>query len=125
MLTTKFLLQVLAVAVGGGTVQLLIFLLKRRTELRALDRTSEASLLSASITDGQTLRAEIAELKEEVRQIRAERDQARESAAAQLETAHRENRRLTYEIATLRTDLDIATRQIEDLKASLTARRRR
>ncbi|MDQ3762830.1 MAG: hypothetical protein M3460_14600 [Actinomycetota bacterium] len=46
--TLRFILQVAAIATGGGFVQLLIFILKRRSELRNLDATSGSAALDSA-----------------------------------------------------------------------------
>lgn len=124
-MTSQFWLSVIGGILSVGSVQLIIFLLRRRTDLRAVDRTSEASLLTAATADAKELRGEIGGLKVELKQLRADSDTSRVAAAQRLETAHRENQRLTYDVASLRTDLDIATRQIQDLQAALAVKRRR
>lgn len=46
--TGKLILQVFGVVVGGGLLQLLIFLIKRKAEVRSLDVGSDVGLLGAA-----------------------------------------------------------------------------
>lgn len=119
----KFILQVVAIAFGGGTVQLLIFLLRKRGELRNLDTQSDVNVSTASATlisrlqeDGATYREIVKGLQDEISLLKRRRDQEQLDFAQRLQDAHSENTRLTTKIAQLQTDLDIAQRHIEELR---------
>ncbi len=133
----QLLLQVIGLIIGGGTVQLVIFLLRRRSELKALDRTSEASLLTgasdfmarmqvergADRADLQRLREEAQKdrerFEEQIAQLRVAREQERRGLIAQLTRANEENGQLHSMIAQLRVELNIAKRQIDQLQSLL------
>jgi hypothetical protein len=110
---------VITVATGGSIVQLIIFLFKRRAELQALDRTSAAPLFEAQNALVDRLAA--AEVKA-LGRVTALEEQLRVrdlEYTATLETGNRERARLTSELATLRTEVDISRRQITDLTGQL------
>ena len=137
-MNTAFLLQLIAIAIGGGSVQLVIFLLRRRSELRKLDAESESTLLdSANIYIGtllsgeKALREEIAALKTELRilkesfatdrtDMRRDWEKERLANTEALETATREVTRLRLELARVKADLLIAQAQIDELRTRLT-----
>lgn len=132
-----FLLQILAIAVGGGTVQLIIFLLRRRSELKSLDRNSEASLLTGAsdfMASMQAARAEdlkrIKELEDSSKrdraafnaaftQLKTEKQHERTSLISQLSRANDENARLQSVVSQLQTDLNIAKGQITRMQHML------
>lgn len=122
-MSSQFLLSVAAIATGGGFVQLLIFLLKRRSEIRALDRGSDAGLLTSANelisrqqADSDALRKEITRLSGAHRDLEAAIAAERVHFTRQMDIAHAENARLGGQVAQLRTDLDIANRQIGELR---------
>jgi hypothetical protein len=135
--TPAFLLQVAAIAVGGGSVQLAIFLLKRRAELRSLDAASDATLLNSAnayiVTlqaGDKILRAEVESLKKEIlvlkqawadeRQVmREEWDGERISNTEAMESANRMVTRCRLDLAAVRADLLVAQAQIAELAARL------
>jgi chromosome segregation ATPase len=132
-----FALQIIAIAIGGGSVQLVIFLLRRRSELRKLDSESESTLLdSANVYIGtllsgeKALREEIATLKTELRvlketwaqdraEMRREWDSERVANIDALEAANREVSRFRLELARVRSDLMGAQAQIDELRVRL------
>lgn len=119
----RLLLSVLTVFMGGGAVQLLIFLLRRRAELRQLSTTSEVNQATAAETlirrlqeDGATYREQVAGLHTKLERLEDRHVQAQRDFAAQLRDAHIENTRLVTRVAQLQTDLDIAGRQLDELR---------
>lgn len=121
-----FLLQVLAIGLGGGTVQLLIFLLRRRAEIRELDAKADASLLTSAndlisnlrqITDSN--RSELADMRRALAAVTEESRVLTRDFTSRMASAQVENRRLSTEVARLRTDLDISQRQVDQLRAQL------
>lgn len=133
-MNSAFLLQIIAIAIGGGTVQLTIFLLKRRAELRSLDAASDATLLNSAnayiVTlqagdkalrvEVDSLKAEIAELKEgwtrDRLAMRAEWDVERNANTEALENANRQVARFLSDLARVRTDLQMARAEIAELE---------
>lgn len=104
-------------------VQLLIFLLRRRSEIRALDRGSDAGLLTSATeliakqqADSDSLRHEVVRLGDSHRDLQESMTKERAHFTHQLAIAHQENVRLSAEVARLRVDHDIATRQIAELR---------
>lgn len=109
-----------------GTVQLLIFLLRRRSELKQLDtanlaseRTSAEPLLKGWETIAQELKVSAKEAVDRANKVEERMDDERREFRASLERAHAENSRLRQEVAQLRTDNDILTRQVEQLQRQL------
>lgn len=128
--TADFLLQVAALVTGGGIVQLTIFLLRRRSELQKMDRESAAPLLKESTGMLAEHRAwakeQIDRLQEaeqrgtaRIKALQEQLEHERKGFQDQLDRAHEENKRLSRELARLRTDQDIALRQIEELRLQL------
>lgn len=119
----QFILQGAALLLGGGTVQLGIFLLRRRAELRQLNTASDVAVNTVSDTliarlqeDGGIYRARVKDLETKVEQLDSRSAAQRAEFTDLLKIAHDENSRLTTRVAQLQTDLDIASRQIRDLQ---------
>lgn len=114
-MTREFVLQVIAIFLGGGTVQAIIALLKRRAEIRGLDASAGAVSLEASnnlITrlqlDGQQLREQqSSQHGEHLREV----EELTRRLTSCAETVTRQQR----EVALLRTDIGIAQQQIQQL----------
>lgn len=87
-------LQLLALVLTGAVVPLLTYLLSRGPQLRNLNATGEASLVSSATQLATTLQTEVDRLNHVVD-------------------------RLNVVVADLRTDLDASRRQIDELKAGL------
>lgn len=118
----RFILQVAAVFAGGGSVQGLIFLLRRRGELRQLDTGSDATALNAAnayiVTlqaGDKTLREELDAAKAELRSADRRADIERESSAQALENATREISRAVAELSRVKADLIVAQSQVAEL----------
>lgn len=110
-----FLFQIAAVFLGGSSVQLIVFLIRRRSELGEMDAKADAVSLEASnnlITrlqlDGEQLRAQIVAL-------RAEHLIETEEMTRRLTACTEQGVRLQREIALLRNDIVIAQKQIDQL----------
>jgi hypothetical protein len=119
----QFILQGAALLLGGGTVQLGIFLIRRRAELRQLNTASDVAVNTVSDTlinrlqeDGGIYRARVKDLETKVEQLESRSAAQRAEFTDLLKVAHDENSRLTTRVAQLQTDLDIASRQIRDLQ---------
>lgn len=110
-----FALQVLAVALGGGTVQGLIFLFRRRAEIKELDAKADAIGLEAANNFITRLQLDADQLRQQVSNLRADHLRDVEEMTRRLVAAQEREVRLQREVATLRTDLEIARRQIEQL----------
>lgn len=118
----NLLLSILTVFLGGSAVQLIVFLLRRRGELKKLDTESSVLTATAKNTQADATDKLIIRLQQDgetyrviARELQAEMERLRRDTAEQLRIAHEEHERLTGRIATLQTDLDIARRQIRDL----------
>ncbi len=141
-MSAAFILQIAAIAIGGGSVQLVIFLLRRRAELHKLDAESDSTLLdSANIyigtlqTGEKALRDEVAALKTEIRvlkeewaneraEMRREWDGERVANTLALEASNREVSRFRLELARVQADLMGAQAQIEELATRLNRQER-
>lgn len=115
----QFVLSAIAIMVGGGSVQLFIFLLKRRGELKALDRTSEATerggqadFIDRVFVSEEKANKRADRLEEQMKQYQVE-------FADQTKLQRRENARLSSKVASLSTDLSIAQRQVVELQRQL------
>lgn len=120
--TLNEILSVLGIILGGGATPLILFLLRRRPELRqvASETASNYSTITDKLitqlqSDGLNYRGITKELQEEVGILRQRQEQGQKDFANQLRDAHEENTRLTTQVARLQTDLDIARRQIREL----------
>jgi len=131
----------MAIAIGGGTVQFAIFLLRRKPELRKLDAESDATLLdSANVyigtlqTGEMRLRDEVAALKTELEVMKRERvaeklewvkerealrhewDTERAANTVALEEAARESTRVRRLLVQVQLELAGALDEINELK---------
>lgn len=110
-----FFLQVLAVFLGGSTVQLTIFLFRRRAEIHELDSKADAVGLEAANNLITRLQLDAEQVREQLATHRAEHLREIEELTRRLTACHEEGIRMQREIALLRTDIGIARRQIEQL----------
>lgn len=129
---SQFVLQVAAIAVGGGSVQLAIFLLRRRAELRTLDATSGSTALTSAnafiltLQSGDVTRvAEITALKAEAQSKELRRDAERDADRAAMDNAQREISRMSADLARTRADLAAAQAQIDELALRLSGQSHR
>jgi hypothetical protein len=106
------------VSLGVAAVPLLIYLFSRRAQLRALDTTSDATQITAAATFVAMLQDQIKALTLKLEKAESTASTDRTNFTEQLTRAHDENSRMAGICAVLRTDLDIANRQIEELRAS-------
>jgi septal ring factor EnvC (AmiA/AmiB activator) len=113
------ILGVLTVFLGGGMVQFMLHMSRRRNEFRTADRTSGAELLTAATADAEQLRQWIANREIRISTLETRLEEDRTQARAELERAHRENERLSQQVAQLETDLDISRGQIAQLRRQL------
>jgi predicted nucleic acid-binding Zn-ribbon protein len=128
--TIRFGLQVLAILLGSGTVQLGITIYRGRAELRKVNTSADVDvatveekkttgqdrLIDQLQKDGDNYRTQLRDLIERYERLQ-DRERANQLAfASQLRDAHGENARLTTRVAQLTTDVDILTRQNDDLR---------
>jgi chromosome segregation ATPase len=119
----QLILGIVTVALGGGTVQLVLGLIRRRSELRKTD--TESALNQSSVYDKiiERLQEDAATYRDQARAVQTEAEGLKErhraevrSLTVQLNEAHVENERLATMIARARTDLDIAQRQVDEMR---------
>lgn len=122
----QIVMSTVAVILGGGTVQLVIAIIRKRSELGNIDAQSDeiqakiAERLRDSLAEqaerqearALALEVRIDELREELVRERAECDRR---ILAEVESSGR----LVREVAKLRTDLAVARRQIRVLEDRL------
>ncbi|HEX8761684.1 MAG TPA: hypothetical protein VF734_17315 [Pseudonocardiaceae bacterium] len=123
--TLRFILQVAAIATGGGFVQLLIFILKRRSELRNLDATSDSTALpsansySATLPGGEkAVREELDKKHAHLESLQKQWDIEQAKLTDALNNQRREVERLAADLARCRADLAVADARIAELTNS-------
>lgn len=124
--TLRFILQVAAVATGGGFIQLLIFVLKRRSELRNLDATSGSAALAsansyiATLQTGENaMRSQLDKAHADIRGVMQKQwDVERAALTDALDNERRQVARLAADLARYRTDLAVADARIAELTNS-------
>jgi chromosome segregation ATPase len=120
--TLRFVLQVVAIALGGGSVQMAIFLLKRRSELRSLDATAGSTALTsaneyiATLQGGEkAMRKELDKVQARIQAMQREWDNERADLTVALENESRQVARLSGYLARCKADLSVAESQLEEL----------
>ncbi len=120
--TLRFVLQVVAIALGGGSVQMAIFLLKRRSELRSLDATSGSAALTsaneyiATLQSGEkAMRVELDKIQVRSEAMQKQGDTERALLTDALDNERRQVARLSADLARFKADLAVAESQIEQL----------
>jgi chromosome segregation ATPase len=120
--TLRFVLQVVAIALGGGSVQMAIFLLKRRSELRSLDATAGSTALTsaneyiATLQGGEkAMREELNKAQARIQAMHREWDIERADLTVALENENRQVARLSGYLARCKADLAVAESQLEEL----------
>ena len=141
-----FILQVMALITGGGIVQLILALIRRRPEIRKIDAEVDSVALTSQnayidrLQAGEVLlRDEVAALKAEIavmkdqrtaerlewmnerEALRKEWDAERTANTEALESAARESTRVRRLLVQVRMDLAGALDEINDLKARVAA----
>jgi multidrug resistance efflux pump len=129
--TLRLILQITGVVVGGGILEFARRMLARRAELRNLNTQSDATALGAANEYVKTLqgadkalRAEIAELKTEIRRMQNEWNAERSVATDALTNSTREVERSHAELARTKADLVVAQAQISELGGRMPGRHR-
>jgi hypothetical protein len=102
----RFVLQVVAIALGGGSVQMGIFLLKRRSELRSLDATAGSTALTsaneyiATLQGGEkATRDELDKVQARIQAMQRQWDIERAELTVALENENRQVARLSGYLA--------------------------
>jgi len=121
-----WMLQVMGGIVSVGTVQLVIYLLRRKSDMKALDRTSGASLLTGASDHAAMLQAHITRLETRLDKVeenhaleKQEWQRERNRLIQQLNLANEEIVRLQGINVRQQTELNIATRQNQELQRLL------
>lgn len=123
-------LSVLSALLATGLVPLWIYVGNRKSQIRLTDTQSgvnKATAVSTEIEassklitqlqqDGETYRGIVRDVQAELERLKERHERDQKEFAAKLTIAHEENQRLTVRVAQLQTDLDIAVRQLEDLR---------
>jgi hypothetical protein len=135
---TRFVLQVFAVLLGGGSVQLLLRLAFKKSDLRKVNTESDSVVVTAANNQVVRLEAELTRAFGEVEKLRTELSSERTSRSAQItevqrihtqlavdaqdrsnemvEEFRKENERLNKVIAKLQIDLSRANAKISILE---------
>lgn len=123
---TALLLQIIAIFLGGGSVQLIIAIVRRRAEMGEIDARTESltSEISTKLNERlaeevkrQSAKAEVLEERLELAKEKADIEIA--DLVYKLEQALATNKRLAADVARLRVDVTLANAQIEELIARL------
>jgi HAMP domain-containing protein len=129
--TLRLVLQIVGVVVGGGILEFVRRMLARRAELRNLNTQTDATALGAAndyvktLQDAdKALRAEITDLKTEIRRMQTEWNAERVVATDALTNSTRELERALTELARTKADLVVARAQITELGGRLQGRHR-
>lgn len=119
-------LTTLTTSFAVACVPLVAVLFTRRASLRQMDTNSDATVSGTYKELVNTLQAEairhtaqVKDLTDRVAQLESRADQAQRAFTQQLSDAHAENSRLSTRVAQLQTDLDIATRQVAELRSRM------
>jgi len=113
--TTQLILQIFTVAVGGTVVQLVVFLIRKRSELRTLNTTSDSLVVSTSNQLMDRLAAAEISGRREVDRLNALLTNERQGFTRAINSCRGEIGRLGADVARLRNDHDIAQARIRAL----------
>lgn len=113
------LLSIISLLITGLVLPLVFFLIKRKPELRQTNAETDATLITSSGMIITQLQGQIKAQEERIAAVEAGRVEDLTVLTSQLERAHTENARCASQCASLRTDLDIAYRQIDELRRHL------
>jgi len=95
--TTRFVLQVLAVLLGGGSVQLILRLAFKKSDLRKTNTESDSVVVTAANAQVLRLEAELQRAFEELEKVRSELSSERTSRSAQITEVQRYNTQLAVD----------------------------
>ncbi len=113
--TTQLILQIVGVAVGGTVVQFVVFLIRKRSELRTLNTTSDSLVVSTSNQLMDRLAAAEISGRREVDRLNALLVNERQGFTRAINSCRGEIGRLGADLARLRTEHDIAQARIRAL----------
>lgn len=108
MTWADILVSVAQVAAGGGIVQAVLAFTRRRPELRQLDRTTDSVAVETADHVVGMLRTELDDAKAEIAELRKERTQERADQQRQIQA-------LAEQVSLLRTELAIAKAELSRL----------
>jgi DNA repair exonuclease SbcCD ATPase subunit len=111
MKTGDVLVSVAQVAAGGGIVKGIEAAIRRRSELRQLDRQSDSVEVSTAKDLVAMLRTELDDAKEELRRLKADHATERADQQRQIQT-------LGERVSQLSTDLVVAQAEIARLRGT-------
>lgn len=122
-MSSGLILTIITALLSGGAGPLILGLVHRRGELRKLHTEADVNVSTVTDTliqrlqaDGNVYRELVRELQNKVDHLEDKYERQQRDFISQLRDAHTENTRLATRVAQLQTDLDIANRQIEDLR---------
>ncbi len=113
--TTQLVLQIVGVAVGGTLVQLIIFLIKKRSELRNINTTSDSLVVTTSNQLMDRLAAAEITGRSEIDRLNALLMNERQGFTRAINSCRGEIGRLGADLARLRTEHDISQARIRAL----------
>ncbi len=127
--TLSLILTSLAGGLVGALAPLVIYLLNRKSQIRLTGTQSDVNTATAKSTeqevssklitqlqqDGETYRGMVRELQTDLQTLKERHERDQRAFSEQLTIAHEENLEMASRVARLRTELDIARRQINDL----------
>jgi len=119
--TTQLILQIVGVAVGGTLVQLIIFLIKKRSELRGINTASDSAVVTTSNLLMDRLAAAEAKGREEIDRLNRLLGTEQQNFTRAINSCRSEINRLGAEVARLRTELDISQARIRALNERISA----
>jgi DNA anti-recombination protein RmuC len=95
--TTRFILQFVAFLLGGGSVQLILRLAFKRSDLRKTNTESDSVVVTAANAQVVRLEAELQRAFSELEKVRAELSAERTSRSAQITEVQRVNTQLSVD----------------------------
>jgi chromosome segregation ATPase len=120
--TLRLVLQFCGVVIGAGGGQLVIFIFRRRGELKSLDATSGSTALDSANAYISTLqtgelstRGELDKMHVRLESMQQQLDNERRTSTDALEASEREISRLRAELGRVRSDLAVAQSQIDQM----------
>jgi len=113
--TTQLILQIVGVAIGGTLVQLIIFLIKKRSELRSINTTSDSAVVTTSNMLMDRLAAAEAAGRQEIDRLNRLLTNERQGFTRAINSCRGEIGRLGADVARLRTELDVSQARIRAL----------
>jgi hypothetical protein len=113
--TTQLILQIVGVAVGGTLVQLIIFLIKKRADLRGINTASDSAVVTTSNLLMDRLAAAEVAGRAEIDRLNRLLTNERQGFTRAINSCRGEIGRLGADVARLRNDHDIAQARIRAL----------